>query len=77
MRAKCAECYKALYNQTINNTMSQGNIMNMFKTKKQAVEAATALRASGKTVKIFRHSGVGTVPGRGITPFLYYTLSVA
>lgn len=49
----------------------------MFKTKKEAFEAARTLKAKGKTVKVFCHSGIATVPGRGIQPFIYYTVQAA
>lgn len=45
-------------------------------TKKQAIQEAKALRATGKTVKVFCRSGVYTQPGRGIVPFVEYFIKV-
>lgn len=45
-------------------------------TKTQAFQKARQLRAEGKIVKIFRHEGIYTQPGRGIVPFINYEVRV-
>ena len=41
----------------------------VFKSKKLALKHLKELRAQGKTVKLFRNSGVYTQPGKGIVSF--------
>ena len=43
-------------------------------TFKQAKQVATELRKEGKAVKIFRHEGIYTIPGKGITAYTYYSV---
>lgn len=43
-----------------------------FKKRSEARVFARAQRAAGATATILRHSGVGTVPGRGITSFVSF-----
>lgn len=43
-------------------------------TKKAALTEARRLRAEGKTVKVFMHSGIYTQPGKGIASYCYYSV---
>lgn len=45
-------------------------------TKKAALTEARRLRAEGKVVKVFHHSGIYTQPGRGIASYSYYSVKV-
>ena len=47
----------------------------MKMTKKEAFELARKLRSEGRTVKILRHTGIYTQPGRGVVGYDYYTVA--
>jgi hypothetical protein len=45
-----------------------------YSTKAEAVAAARAARAAGKTAKVYREAGTYTQPGRGFTAYVNYTV---
>ena len=55
--------------------MTKTIISDQFKTAKKAIKVAKALRANGQNVKVYRHEGIYTQPGKGIVPYLYFTVS--
>jgi hypothetical protein len=45
-------------------------------TKRSALKLARYLRSIGKRVRVFCHKGIVCEPGRGVTPYCFFTVDV-